>query len=173
MGEITPLPGSLGTLSAPAPLNPEHDRGQFDCGKPPLDDWLRQHAVKSDGRSARTYVVCTSRTVVGYYCLATGGARRVILPGKLRRNMPDPAPIMVLGRLAVARRHQGQGVGGGMVKDAMLRVLDAARLVGFRALTLHAKDEDAMAFYIRYGFVEFPLGTKTMFLPVETIASAI
>ncbi len=95
------------------------------------------------------------------------------MPGKLRRNMPDPIPMMVLGRLAVDRGLHGRQIGGALLRDAMKRAAEAHKLVGFRALTLHAKDDDARAFYIRYGFLEFPQGTKTMFMPIETIVAAL
>jgi len=172
MGEVTHLQ-PLGRLSPPQQIDTTQDLSQFDSGKEPLDNWLRQRAIKADGPSARTFVVCAGRIVVGYYSLATGGVTHDKLNAKFRRNMPDPVPMMVLGRLAVDRRYQGQGIGGGLLRNAMQRVAEANRLAGFRALVVHAKDDDALAFYLRYGFTEFPFGSKTMFLPIETIVSGL
>ncbi len=159
-------------FTGPTPLTSEHGLESFSCGKAPLDDWLRQRALKSDGRSSRTYVVCERDQVVAYYCLATGGTSHAALPGSLRRNAPDPVPMMVLGRLAVDVGFQGQGLGSSLLRDAMLRVAAAHKLIGFRALAVHAKDDDAVTFYLRYGFKEYPSGTRTMFLPIETIVDA-
>jgi GNAT superfamily N-acetyltransferase len=160
-------------FTRPMPIGAEHDLSRFSCHRPALDVWLRDRALRNEGRSARTYVVCRGAIVVGYYSLATGAAGQAGLPGKLRRNMPDPVPMMVLARLAVDRSCQGQGLGGGLLRDAVLRVIEAHKAVGFRALLVHAKDDEALAFYLRYGFVEFPLGTKTLFLPIETLIAAL
>ncbi len=173
MGDVTALPGARGRYTAPAPITSQHDLGHFCCGKAALDDWLRQRALKADGRSARTYVVCRGEAVVGYYSLATGGTSHIGAPGKLRRNMPDPVPMMVLGRLAVDQQHHGLGLGRGLLRDAMMLVAGLHKDVGFRALLVHAKDDEALAFYIRYGFIEYPSGTRTLFLPIETLIAAL
>jgi GNAT superfamily N-acetyltransferase len=167
------LPVPEGGLSAPERLKPTHDLSQFACGKEPLDDWLRNRAAKADGPSARTYVVACGPLVVGYYSLANGSTGHASLNAKLRRNMPDPVPMMVLGRLAVDRRYQGKGLGSGLLKDAMLRTVQANKIAGFRALMVHAIDDDALAFYLSYGFKEYPHGTKTLFLPIETILAGL
>ena len=174
MGGVTGPGRARGpAYEAPASISPEHDLAPFSCGRPALDDWLRQRSLKAEGPSARIYVVCDGRVVVGYSCLATGGARHDEVKAKLRRNMPNPVPMMVLGRLAVDTRHAGRGIGGGLLRDAMLRTVEANRIAGFRALAVHAKDDEALAFYVRYGFVEHPPGRKTLFLPVETMVAAL
>jgi predicted N-acetyltransferase YhbS len=104
--------------------------------------------------------VCRRRAVVGYYALAAGSVARSETPGRIKRNMPDPIPMMVLGRLAVDRSVQGQGVGAGLLKDAVLRVMQAADIVGIRGILVDAIDDTARAFYEKFGFrrsVAFPL----------------
>lgn len=158
-----------GAYVRPVPIASGHDTSSFSCGNDGLDDWLRVTAFKAEGNTARTYVVAAGEAVVGYYCLATGSVARGLAPGKVRRNAPDPVPVLVIGRLAVDRRCHGQGIGGGMLRDALQRALQASGIVGCRAVLVHAVDRAAVEFYARYGFVEFPGGTRTMFLPLETL----
>jgi GNAT superfamily N-acetyltransferase len=160
-------------FSPPAPIDSTHETADFARGIDVLDAWLRTTALKAEGRSARTYVVCEGKAVVGYYCLATGAVARAAAPGKVRRNAPDPVPVMIVGRLAVTERCRGQGIGGGMLRDSLRRVLQAAEIVGCRAVVVHAIDESAVAFYERYGFLAFPAETRTMFLPLETARRAL
>jgi GNAT superfamily N-acetyltransferase len=160
-------------LSAPEPLSADDDVGAFDCGNPLLNDWLRDQALASEGRSARTYVVKDGARVVGYYCLSTGGVARESVPREIRHGLPRLVPVMVLGRLAVDLRYQRLGIGRGLLKDALLRTLQVSREVGVRALLVHAIDEEAKEFYAAHGFIEFPVGTRTLFLPVETIARGL
>lgn len=174
MGEVTELAQWLGDeLKPPSQLKATHDLKSFSCGKTPLDDWLRQRAIKAEGKTARTYVVCKSNIVVGYYALVTGAVSRDQLPKKITRNTPEQIPILSLARLAVDARAKGAGIGRGLLKDALGRVIQVSSIVGVLALLVHAKDEEAMGFYTHYGFAEFPIGTQTLFLPIETIISAI
>jgi GNAT superfamily N-acetyltransferase len=161
------------TISAPEPLAAHHDVSDFQSGKAPLDDWLRLRAQKAEGFSSRTIVVCHGPKVIGYYALATGAERHAMLPGKLRRNMPEPVPLMVLGRLAVDNRFHGRGLGAGLLKDALLRAIQASEIVGMRAVLVHAIDAEAAAFYKKYGFIDFPAGGQTLFLPVEMLKKAL
>ena len=160
-------------LSSPEPLSADDDVGSFDCGNALLNDWLRDQALASEGRSARTYVVKDGARVAGYYCLATGGVARESVPRKIRQGLPRLVPVMVLGRLAVDLRYQRLGIGRGLLKDALLRTLQVSRQVGVRALLVHAIDDEAKMFYAAHAFIEFPAGTLTLFLPVETIAKAL
>lgn len=162
----------------PEPLSAEHDVGGFSCGKPPLDAWLTERALRSEGRSARTFVVTAAaqagaRPVVAYYALATGSVARADVPRKIRHDLPNPAPVMVLARLAVDETHGGRGLGSALLRDAMLRTLGISRDAGVRALIVHAIDDEAAAFYTRYGFQAFPDGGRTLFLPIETLAQAL
>jgi GNAT superfamily N-acetyltransferase len=160
-------------LSPPRPLSADDELGSFDCGNDLLNDWLRELALKSEGRSARTYMVKDGARVVGYYCLATGGVTREGVPRKIRHGLPSLVPVMILGRLAVDRSYQGQGIGRGLLKDALQRTLQVSREVGVRALLVHAIDDEAKAFYAAHGFIEFPVSARTLFLPVETIGRAL
>ena len=164
---------SGGVFSAPAPIEDAHDTAGFRCGTDALDDWLRRTALRSEGLSARTYVVCEGLVVVGYYCLATGSVARSHAPGRLRRNAPDPLPVMVLGRLAVDERRKGQGIGGGLLRDALRRSLQVSATAGCRAILVHAIDDAAAAFYARYGFVASPASSLTLFLSLETARLAL
>jgi GNAT superfamily N-acetyltransferase len=173
MGQVTELPGpGRAGMAAPLPLSPSHDREHFNCGNPLLDDWLKRQALASEGRSARTYVVCSGATVIGYYCLATGAEKRASMPKKIRHGNPDPVPLVIIGRLAVDSAFQGQGVGPGLLKDALARALAVAEIAGCRAVLVHAVDDRAVAFYAKADFLEFPGGSRTMFLPIETIRAA-
>ena len=164
--------GTVG-ISRPTPITDSHLVAQFTCGRPALDDWLKTRARAAEARSARTYVVCEESRVVGYYCLAAGGVLRGDVPSKLRRNMPDTISVMVLGRLAVDQAYQGRKIAAGMLSDAMLRTLEFSRTAGVRALLVHAIDESVVPFYLQYGFLRFPEGAMTLFLPVETMASEL
>src|ERR1700687_5931108 len=100
------------SLSAPERLRADHDVSGFESGEPSLDDWLRRRARQNEETGAsRTYVVCAGQQVVGYYALALGAVAHLHAPGRVRRNMPDPIPIMVIGRLAVHKDYQGRRIG--------------------------------------------------------------
>jgi len=161
------------SLSAPSPISERHLTDGFDCGKAPLNDWLKTKALKSEGRSARCYVTGEGLVVAGYYSLSTGQVTHKSAPRALRANLPDPTPVMVLGRLAADRRFQGHGVGKGLLKDAILRTISASRIVGARALIVHAVDEQAIPFYISHDFRAFPTDAKTMFLPLDLAIKAL
>ena len=104
--------------------------------------------------------------MVGYYALATGAVAQAEATGRVRRNMPDPVPVMVLGRLAVDRAHQGQGLGAGLLRDAILRILQAAEIVGIRAILVHAISDQAKRFYEHHGVVESPIEPMTLMITV-------
>lgn len=164
--------------SAPVPITPDHRLDEFDCGTRPLDEWLKARALDNEGRASRTYVATATigrqtGEVVGYYTLTTGGVQLSEIRRKDRHNLPNLVPVMVLGRLAVDRRHQRRSIGPALLREAMQRTLDISRSAGVRMLLVHAIDDDAVAFYLRYGFHIFPAGSRTMFLPVETIRSAL
>lgn len=163
-------------ITAPAPLGVEHDLQSFDCGKPSLNDWLQKKAAKAQrvGGSARTYVVCSpERLVVGYYALATGSVNRDDVPGKVKKNMPNPIPVILIGRLAVDQSFKGKGMGYGLLKDALLRIVAAAEEIGVRAALVHALDEQARNFYLHHGFYESPTNDLTLMVTVEEIQRTI
>lgn len=158
------------TLHAPTPLTEAHQLENFRCTEPVLESWLKQRARRNqqDGAS-RCYVVCADENVVGYYALAAGVVSHAQATGNVRRNMPDPIPVMVLGRLAVHIDWAGQGIGAGLLKDAVLRALRLSQEMGIRALLCHAINEDAKRFYLHHGFVESPIEPLTVMLNLAKI----
>jgi len=109
---------------------------------------------------------------VGYYCLAAGAVMHEQAPGHIRRNMPDPIPVAVLGRLAVHVDWQGQGIGSGLLKDAVVRTLRLAEEMGIRALLAHALHDQAKRFYLHHGFMESPIDPLTLMLNIAKLAKA-
>jgi GNAT superfamily N-acetyltransferase len=155
-------------------LSERHDLSQFDCGRPELNAWLARQSASSEGRSARTYVVATGPRAIGYYCVAAGAVIRGELPkAKTRQNLPNEVPVVVIGRLAVDKRFQARGVGKGLLRDAVLRALSAAEILGVCAILVHAIDEEAARFYRKTGFLPSPLNPLTLVLPVETVRRAL
>jgi GNAT superfamily N-acetyltransferase len=164
----------LEDISAPKPLRPGHDLGAFDSGVLALDEWLRRHAMRNQETGAsRTYVIRRKDRVVGYYALAAGAVALAEASGKLRRNMPDPVPVMVLGRLAVDRELQGRGVGSALLRDAILRTMQAADIAGITAVLVHAISDDAKRFYERCGFQPSPVDPMTLMITLRDAAKAL
>lgn len=157
----------LETIKPPEKLTTAHDLASFDSGEPALDDWLRRRALHNETSGAsRTYVVCVGKTVVGYYTLAVGAVAHADAPGRMKRNMPDPLPVMVLGRLAVDTNVQRRGIGKGLLRDAILRTVQAAEIAGIRAILVHAISESAKRFYEECGFTASPIDPLTVMLPL-------
>lgn len=163
------------SYSAPVALNADHRRAAFESGQPALDDWLRNRALRNEASGgSRTSVVCPrdSQEVVGYYSIAASSVSHEEAPGPVRRNAPRPIPVVLLGRLAVDRAHQGVGLGGGLLRSALVRIAGAAAIVGVRAVLVHAIDESATAFYRRYGFLPSTFDESTLFLPMANIVAS-
>lgn len=161
------------SLSAPTPLTAQHDVSAFDCGEPVLNDWLRQRAMKNESRFSRTYVVCADNEVVGYFCISAGAVEREAAPKKIGRNAPDTIPVSVIGRLAVTQSYAGIGLGADLLSDALRRIALASQSIGIGAVLVHAKDDDAKSFYLRCAeFIEYPIDSRTLFLPIETVVAA-
>jgi GNAT superfamily N-acetyltransferase len=157
----------LDAIRPPEKLSITHNLSDFDSGEPVLDDWLRRRALHNEASGAsRTYVVCTGKTVVGYYTLAVGAVAHAEAPGRVRRNMPDPLPVIVLGRLAVDKSFQRRGIGKGLLRDAVLRTVQAAEIAGIRAILVHAISEPAKRFYEGCGFMASPIDPLTVVLTV-------
>jgi GNAT superfamily N-acetyltransferase len=163
-----------GRNMAPGPpekLSAEHDLSGFDSGEPTLDDWLRRRALQNEESGAsRTYVLRAGGRVAGYYTLAVGAIAHSQAPGRIRRNMPDPVPAMVLGRLAVDKAFHGSGIGTGLLRDAVLRTVQAADIAGIRVILVHAISTAAKRFYERYGFVASPVDPLTV---MTTVGEAV
>lgn len=161
-------------LSAPVPLNADHDLSDFDCGEPALNDWLRHRALKNESKFSRCYVVCDHDRVVAFYSISAGSVERQTTPGKLRRNASDAIPVSIIGRLAVDRNYSGKGLGADMLADALHRIALASQSIGIAAVFVHAKSDAAKAFYLkRAEFIEYPADSKILFLPIETVLRAI
>ncbi len=156
-------------ISAPAPLADHHQLADFDSGESSLDDWLKRHATKNQTNgSSRTYVVCEGDTVVGYYCLAAGAIGHTEAPSSLKRNRPNPVPVLILGRLAIHKDHHQKGIGTALLRDAILRAIQAAEIAGVTALLVHALSESARRFYRSRGFIESPVKPMTLCLMLDT-----
>jgi GNAT superfamily N-acetyltransferase len=163
-----------GAIEAPRPLGPDCDSSGFDSGQPALDTWLRRNALKSQSSgAARTYVITSGPAVIGYYALAVGSVARAEATGPVRRNMPDPVPVMLLARLAVDRRWQGQGLGAALLRDAVLRTLQAANLGGIRAMLVHAISTDAARFSRYFGFQPSPATEMTLMTTLSALEGAL
>ncbi|RJF87443.1 N-acetyltransferase [Oleomonas cavernae] len=162
------------TLSAPEVLGSGHAVTGFNSGVASLDDWLKRRALANQASGAtRTYVTCADGRVVGYYALASGSVNVTAAPGRFRRNMPDPIPIVLLARLAVDQSCRGQGLGRALFRDAALRVINAADAIGIRGIVVHAISEEAKAFYIALGFDPSPLEPMTLLITLgDLMASA-
>jgi len=161
-------------ISEPAPLTEAHRLAAFRCSKPEFEVWLKQRARKNQLEGAsRTFVVCSGDEVIGYYALAAGAVLHENASGNIRRNMPDPIPVVVLGRLAVHVDWAGQGVGAGLLKDAILRTVALSEQMGIRALPCHAIDDGARQFYLRHGFIESPIEPLTVMLNIARLARGL
>jgi predicted N-acetyltransferase YhbS len=160
----------MGISTPPTALTGSHQVSEFDCGNDALNDWLIKRAMKNQSSGAsRTFVICQDNQVVGYYALASGSVERMTSPKSIARNMPEPIPVMVLGRLAIDARMQGQRLGSALLKNALLRTLSVAKNVGIRAILVHAISENAKRFYVGYGFQVSPIDPMTLMLPIRHI----
>lgn len=162
------------SLSAPELLNTRHGLSAFNCGVVSLNDWLQRRALANQKTGAsRTYVISDGGQVVGYYALATGGIASAATPGHFRRNMPDPIPVVLLGRLAVDLDYKGRGLGRALFRDAARRVINAADAIGIRGMIVHAISEEAKAFYLALGFDPSPAEPLTLIVTIADLRATI
>ena len=160
----------MGISTPPAASTGSHKVSEFDCGNDALNDWLIKRAPKNQNSGAsRTFVICQDNRVVGYYALASGSVERMASPKPIARNMPEPIPVMVLGRLVINCSMQGQRLGSALLKDALLRTLSVSKNVGIRAILIHAISEDAKRFYLGYGFQVSPIDPMTLMLSIRHV----
>lgn len=161
-------------LRAPEPLTDDHLTDAFESGAPTLDTWLKRKAAANQASGAsRTYVLCRGQHVVGFYALAAGSVSHDLAPRKLKQNMPDPVPVIVLGRLAIDASEQGNGLGRTLLRDAVLRITAAAHEVGIAAILVHALNDRAKAFYMDAGFADTPVEPMTLFLRIKDIKALL
>lgn len=154
------------SLSVPLPLDASHQLEEFECGRPALNDWLLRYARQAQGSgSARTFVACDGNRVAGYFSLTVGQIDTLEAPERVRRGMGQyPIPVVILARLAVDTAYQGQGLGWGMLQDAIRRTITIADQAGIRALLTHPIDAQADAFYRRFGFESTPVRERQLIL---------
>jgi GNAT superfamily N-acetyltransferase len=166
--------GFDGRITPPERLTPDHDLTQFSCGEPSLDHWLRKRALQNEESGAsRTYVVCAGVCVAGYFALAAGSVAHAEAASRIKRNMPDPVPVILIGRLAIDSRFQGRGIGADLLRDAVLRTLQVAEIAGVRALLVSAISENAKRFYEKYGFISSPADPQTLMITVAEASRVI
>jgi GNAT superfamily N-acetyltransferase len=158
------------TLQAPVPLSDIHLLDDFDCGVASLNDWLKRRALANQKNNAsRTYVVTDGEKVIAYYCLSSGALALSNAPSPIRRNMPDPIPVAILGRLGVDTSWKGKGLGAALLQDAVLRTVRAAEIIGIRGIVVHAISEEAKQFYEHYGFSPSPTQPMTLILSIKKV----
>jgi GNAT superfamily N-acetyltransferase len=169
LGKVIRHAASIGLVSAPEPLAPDHELEAFDCGVATLDEWLKRRARRNEAEGAsRTFVICDAgRCVVGYYSLAAGSLLHVFATGKVRRNMPDPVPALLLARLAVDRAWSGKGLGADLLSNAILRAIGAGDSIGVRAILVHAISDTAKSFYEKHGFRSSPVEPMTLMVTID------
>ena len=162
-------------LSAIEKLDATHDIELFACGKGPLDRFPKRFArADQNAESVRTHVVCRGSTVLACYSLAAGAVDRADAPRRVGQGLArHPVPVMLLARLAVDRTEQGRGLGKALVKDALLRTAAAADIAGIRALLVHAKDDEARAWYEALEFEPSPTDPRHLFLLLKDLRAAL
>jgi GNAT superfamily N-acetyltransferase len=162
-------------LPVPVVLDPSHPVAAFDCGSHALNDYLQRFAyTNNQNGSARTYVAVDQGRVLGYYTIAPGSVSRDVVPERIGKGLArHPVPVIILARLAVDRMAQGTGVGKGLLKDALLRMVSAAESIGGRAVLVHAKDAPAKAFYQHFGFEPSPIDAFHLYLLMKDIRKTL
>jgi len=160
-------------ISAPEPLHAGHILTSFCCGVDSMDNWLKQRAMKNQlSGASRTFVCCDDANVMAYYSLASSAVVTNNAPGRFRRNMPDPIPVVVLGRLAVDKSLHGQGLGRALIRDAGLRVIQVAEIIGIRGMLVHALSDEAREFYMRVGFEPSPMDPMMLMVTLGDLVNA-
>lgn len=174
MGNVKKEVGESERILPPEKLNETHSIEDFCCGKEKLDTWLKERALKNEMTDAsRTYVVCVGNKVIGYYTLATGSVDHKVAISSMKRNMPNPIPVMLLGRLAVDQTWQGKGIGPALLRDAILRTLQAADIAGIKAILVHAISEEAKEFYESAGFHPSPVEEMTLMITLKEVKASV
>ncbi len=166
--------GEVANLQAPEPLSEAHDCAGFQSGEASLDDWLQRRARGNQASGAsRTFVACSNSRVIGYYALASGAITSELAPGRFRRNMPSPIPVVVLARLAVDRTWQGKGIGRALFRDAAQRVAQAADVIGIRGIVVHSISDQAKCFYLALGFEPSPREQMTLLVTLTDLRATL
>lgn len=167
--------GQPAKLSKPQELTSDHDIAGFQCGSDALDDWLKRYALKNHIAGNSRVIVVTNdiNEVVGYVAISSGTVTHAEATGAIRRNAPDPIPMGLIGRLATRSDMVGLGIGKGLLREAVLRIVQASKQMGVRGILVHAKDEGAANFYSRWGFRRSPINEKTMMITLREVAAEV
>jgi GNAT superfamily N-acetyltransferase len=162
-------------LNSPVLLTKDHDRNAFDCGVTVLNDYLKKYALQNQKKhAARTYVAIRGNRVVGYYSLAYGSVSLDEAPHSVKSGLPRHLiPVILLARLAVDSTEQGRSLGTALLKDSLLRTIQAAEIAGLRAMVVHAKDHSAKRFYEKFGFEPSPVDEYHLFLRLSDILASL
>ena len=161
-------------LTPPAPITPNQELAYFDSGELSPNEWLKKRAFKNHATGvSRCFVLCADKHVIGYYSLSAGAISHEAAPKSMRRNMPNPLPVLLLGRFAVDKRYHNQGIGQALLRDAIMRAVNVSSDAGVFALLVHALSDQAKQFYLSRGFVESPLQSMTLFMTIETVRSIL
>ncbi|WP_027156649.1 GNAT family N-acetyltransferase [Methylobacter luteus] len=161
-------------LKPPSPITVDQKLTNFDSGELSLNEWLKKRALKNQATGAsRCFVVCSGTVVIGYYSLSAGAISHEAAPKAMRRNMPDPLPVILLGRLAVDKRYHNRGIGQALLRDALLRAINVSGDAGVFAILIHALTDQAKQFYLSRGFVESPIQPMTLMMTIETVRSIL
>ena len=165
----------MAKLLPPVPIEKRHDCGTFDCGQEALNAYLHRYALQNHrSGAARTYIAARGRRVVGFYTLAYGSVSHEQAPHRVRAGLArHPIPVLVLARLGVDLGEQGKGLGKGLLKDALLRALQAADIAGLGAVVVHAKNQSAGAFYLKYGFEPSPIDDLHLMLLMKDLRQTL
>jgi GNAT superfamily N-acetyltransferase len=170
------MPHPKSPLSKVEAISAEHDASRFDCGgHESLNDWLKRFALTNQkNESARTYVVHRNRLVVGYYSISAGSVSAEEAPARISKGLArHPIPVILLARLAVDKDEKGAGLGKALLKDALLRIAQAADIVGARAVLVHAIDEPAKKFYLHFDFEPSPIHELQLMLLMKDLRKAL
>ena len=160
----------------PRPITSEDDCSRFSCGETSLDTWIQLRAIKNEKAGAsRTFITIEriSGDIAGYYCLSASSLARADASSALRMNMPEPIPVILIGRLALDQRYASLGLGASLLKDALSKGIEASRAVGARAFIVHALNDSAEAFYRRFGFGLVPESARVMYILVQDAEATI
>lgn len=161
-------------ISAPILLTSNHLLSNFNSGVDSLDNWLKKRALKNQlSGASRTFVACDDDKVMAFYSLASGAINMELSTSKMRRNMPDPIPVIILARLAIDESLQGKGIGRALIRDAFLRILQAADIIGVRGVIVHALLNEARLFYEKVGFDPSPIDSMTLMLTLSDLKAAL
>ena len=164
-------------FSPPALITSAHVVRTFDCGNTALNEFLIKYALTNASAGiARTYVTTpvNQPAVVGYFSIAAGSVERATVPERVAKGTPQhPIPVALLARLAVDLKFQGQKIGPGLLKQALLKILEASRVIGIRAVLVHAKNQRAADFYAKYGFAPSPINSFHMMLLMKDVIKSV